>query len=324
MLTTSILCLLLAAPATSPAELERLAELGKRDIGVHDPSTIVRDGDRYYSFVTANGVGVIRSDDLVKWEPMPRIFEKSPAWVAEAVPGNRGHFWAPDVIRAKDGRWLVYYSISTFGKNTSAIALVTNKTLDSASPDYAWKDEGIVVQSRPGLHFNAIDPALTYDADGGLWMSFGSFWDGLRLIELDPDTGKRKGDAEPIAIARNHEIEAPFIYRHDGHYYLFINWGLCCRGAKSTYEIRVGRSEKITGPYVDKDGKELAAGGGTLLFGSEGPMIGPGHAGIVVDKDGREQFSFHFYDGTNNGKPMLGIRPLTWDAQGWPVLGEVR
>jgi arabinan endo-1,5-alpha-L-arabinosidase len=313
-------------PATAPTtqELATFARLGKRNVGVHDPSTIVREGDWYYSFVTGNGVGVIRSKDLIAWSPMPKVFERSPAWVAEAVPGNRGHFWAPDIVRGKDGRWLLYYSVSTFGKNTSVMALASNATLDANSPQYSWRDEGIVVRSGAGDHFNAIDPAVTYDADGRLWMSFGSFWDGLRLVELDATTGLRKGDAAPIPIARNPEIEAPFIYRHGEHYYLFVNWGFCCRGIASTYEIRVGRADAISGPYLDRDGRELARGGGTLLAKSEGPMIGPGHAGIFVDRDGSEQFSFHFYDRPSGGTPMLGIRPVTWDAQGWPVLGEVK
>jgi arabinan endo-1,5-alpha-L-arabinosidase len=306
----------------SPAAIEMLRKLGKRDAGAHDPSTIVRDGDWYYCFLTGQGVPVIRSRDLEKWEGQPHVFARSPDWVATAVPGNRGHFWAPDIVRAKDGRWLLYYSVSTFGKQTSAIALVTNATLDASSPDYAWKDEGIVVKSAPADRFNAIDPAISYDADGKLWMAFGSYWDGIKLIELDIATGLRKGDDTPVPLARNRDVEAAFIYRHGDHYYLFVNWGKCCQGVKSTYEIRIGRADRITGPYYDRDGKDLASNGGTLFLAGDGAMIGPGHAGIVTDAAGHEQLSFHFYDATNDGKPMLGIRPLTWDAQDWPVAGK--
>lgn len=306
-------------PAT-PEEVARVKRLGKRDAGAHDPSTIVRDGDWYYCFVTGIGIGVTRSRDLQTWTPLPPVFARAPAWVAEAVPGNRGHFWAPDIIRGTDGRWWLYYSVSTFGKNTSAIALATNKTLDPSSPDFAWRDEGIVAKSSRADHFNAIDPAITFDGDGRLWMAFGSFWDGIQLLELDAKTGKPTGAARPKTIARNREIEAAFIYHHDDYYYLFVNWGLCCRGIKSTYEIRVGRAKSIEGPYLDRDGKEMAQGGGTRFFASDAPLIGPGHAGIVRDANGQEQFSFHFYDGTSDGGPMLGIRPLSWDASGWPML----
>ena len=308
-----------ATVPASPAAIETLRRAGKRDAGAHDPSTIVRDGDWYYCFLTGQGVPVIRSRDLDKWDEQPHVFARSPDWVATAVPGNRGHFWAPDIVRAKDGRWLMYYSVSTFGKQTSAIALATNTTLDASNPEYAWKDAGIVVKSSPDENFNAIDPAITYDADGRLWMSFGSFWDGIKLIELDAATGLRKGADAPIALARNHEIEAPSIYQHGKHYYLFVNWGKCCVGVKSTYEIRVGRAVQVTGPYFDRDGKDLASNGGTLLLAGDGAMIGPGHAGIVTDAAGRQQLSFHFYNATNDGKPMLGIRPLAWDAEGWPV-----
>jgi arabinan endo-1,5-alpha-L-arabinosidase len=307
----------------SPDDIEALRKLGKRDIGAHDPSTIVRDGDWYYCFLTGQGVPVIRSRDLATWSEQPHVFKRSPDWVADAVPGNRGHFWAPDIVRAKDGRWLLYYSVSTFGKQTSAIALATNKTLDASSPDYEWKDAGIVLKSSPAANFNAIDPAVLFDADGRLWMVYGSYWDGIKLIELDPATGLRKGEDVPLGLARNRQIEASFIYHHGEHYYLFVNWGSCCQGVKSNYEIRIGRSDKITGPYLDRDGKDLANNGGTQFLATEGTMIGPGHAGIVTDAAGHEQISFHFYDGTDGGKPKLGIRPLAWDADGWPVAGDV-
>jgi len=101
-------------------------------------------------------------------------------------------------------------------------------------------------------------------------------------------------------------------------HYLFVNWDRCCRGTNSTYNIRIGRSREITGPYLDKDGKDLAQGGGTLFLGSDGPFIGPGHAGIF-DEDGHFWFSCHFYDGTQRGASTLAIRPLRW-TNGWPAL----
>ena len=231
-------------------------------------------------------------------------------------------FWAPDVARIGD-RYLLYYSVSSFGKNTSAIALATNTTLDPADPAFRWVDEGIVVRSAPPDKFNAIDPAITRDAEGRLWLVFGSFWSGIKLVELDPATGKRLTPAAPLhALAHQKEIEAAFIYRHGDHYYLFVNHGKCCRGLESTYHIVVGRAEKITGPYLDREGKALLAGGGTPVLDPDGPFIGPGHAGIYAE-EGREWFGCHFYDGTTpRGTPAFALRPLTWDAGGWPVVGK--
>jgi arabinan endo-1,5-alpha-L-arabinosidase len=289
-------------------------------VRVHDPSTIVKSKDEYWVFYTGRGVPSYRSKDLVRWEPGPRAFASPPSWVAEAVPENRGgmDFWAPDAIRLGD-TYLLYYSVSRFGRNTSAIAVATNPVLDPGDPKHAWTDQGIVVRSSPRDDFNAIDPAVTLDAGGRLWMSFGSFWSGIKLIELDPATGKRSAPDSPMhSLARHDAIEAPFIYYHEGSYYLFVNWGRCCRGVNSTYNIRVGRSPEITGPYLDREGKDLAGEGGSLLLETDGPFIGPGHAGIL--KEGEDYWlSLHFYDGTRRGASTLAIRRLRWDEHGWPA-----
>lgn len=312
-----------AATARDPADAAKLRAFGSRDIRTHDPSTLIACDGEYWIFHTGRGVPSWRSKDLVTWQEGPRVFEQSPAWVAQAVPENRNStFWAPDIIKAGD-RYLLYYSVSSFGKKVSAIALATNTTLDPASPNFQWRDEGIIVRSGTDTNFNAIDPALFRDRDGKLWMTFGSFWTGLKLIELDPVTGKRLApDTPPRALAHDRAIEAVFLHRRGEHYYLFINHGTCCRGINSTYHIRVGRSTAINGPYVDRDGRKLLEGGGTVLLESEGPFIGPGHPGITAI-NGREWFSCHFYDATQNGRPTYALRPLTWDSDGWPVVGTV-
>jgi len=175
-----------------------------------------------------------------------------------------------------------------------------------------------VIESGATNDFNAIDPQYFADHDGRLWLSFGSFWSGLKLIELDPNTGKRLAVDSPIyPLASYRAIEAPFIHRHEGRYYLFMNWDTCCRGLSSTYNIRVGRSDSVFGPYVDRAGKQLMDGGGTLLIGTSGPFIGPGHAGIVRS-NGAELLSCHFYDGTTSrGTARLALVPLRW-SEGWP------
>jgi beta-xylosidase len=307
----------------SPAEGAELRALGSRDIRAHDPSTLVRCGDEYWIFHTGRGVPSWRSRDLVTWQEGPRVFEQPPAWVAEAVPENRNsHFWAPDIIQVGD-RYLLYYSVSSFGKKTSAIALATNATLDPASPKFQWRDEGIVIRSGPATNFNAIDPALLRDRAGRLWMSFGSYWSGLKLAELDPATGKLLAPATtPHALAHDRSIEAAFIHQRGDYFYLFSSYGWCCRGINSTYHIRVGRSSTISGPYLDRDGRPMLEGGGTHVLASEGPFIGPGHASIMTLGD-REWFGCHFYDATQRGRPAYALRPLTWDAAGWPVVGKI-
>jgi arabinan endo-1,5-alpha-L-arabinosidase len=298
-----------------------LSAAGKRQLRVHDPSTIVKEGDVYWLFSTGRGVSAFRSLDLIEWERGPSVFPVLPDWITEVAASQRGHFWAPDVIRQNDRYWL-YYSVSAFGKNTSAIALATSPTLNPDDGQFGWKDEGIVVRSEEQDNFNAIDPAVTRDEEGRLWMSFGSFWSGIKLIELDPATGHRIAPDAPMhALARKKEIEAPAIYRHEGYYYLFVNWGICCRGVNSTYNVRVGRSQKITGPYVDRDGVDLREGGGTLFLESEGPFFGPGHVGIF-EEEGHHWVSVHFYDGTNRGQPTLALRPIRWEDDGWPVAGK--
>ena len=297
------------------------ARFGRGPLRVHDPSTIIRCKDEYWFFCTGVGILSRHSKDLVHWSSGPTAFSHPPAWATNAVPGNRGHFWAPDVIRLNQ-RYYLYYSVSTFGKNRSAIGLATNRTLDPADPAYAWEDAGLVIRSSPEDAFNTIDPGATMDLEGNLWLVFGSFWSGIKLVQLNPETGKRLLPDSPIyPLAHSNAIEAACIYPHNGHYYLFVNWGLCCRGVHSTYNIRIGRSDRITGPYLDKEGKDLLNGGGTLLLQTTDDFIGPGHAGILAD-NGKEWFSCHFYDGTRNGAPTLAVLPLNWTADDWPRLTQ--
>lgn len=284
---------------------------------VHDPSTIVKEGDTYRLFATGRGILSLYSRDLVHWERGPRVLDPVPPWTAEAVPGSRDYFWAPDVIRV-GACYLLYYSVSTWGSQTSAIGLATNATLDSESPQYRWVDQGIVIQSARKDPYNAIDPSVMQASNGKLWLAFGSFWGGIFLTELDPATGKRLDtNSAPVALAWKDAIEAACLYQRGDEYYLFVNWGQCCRGTNSTYNIRVGRSRSITGPYLDRQGKSLVEGGGTLVLETSGRFIGPGHAGILRE-GGTNWFSFHFYDRERGGQPTLGLRRLEWSTDGWP------
>jgi arabinan endo-1,5-alpha-L-arabinosidase len=309
-----------------------MEEMGKRNVMVHDPSTIVKCKDEYWVYCTAGrGVGSRHSKDLIHWTNGVAILTQRPEWLAAAVPANTGGFWAPDVTYLKD-KYLLYFAASTFGKRTSAIGLATSPTLDQMDPNHQWTHQGIVFQTHdanpadPSIkadNFNAIDPAIIVDGDK-LWLCFGSFWDGIKLIELNPATGLRITPDSPvygISESPKRDTEASYIYKHGDYYYLFVNWGKCCSGVASTYKIMVGRGKKITGPYVDKDGKDMAKGGGTLFLGSEGDFIGPGHAG-VIEADGKFWFSCHFYDGSpgSSSAGTLATRTMHWDADAWPQI----
>ena len=315
------LLLVLASPRTRAegTNNDALWQLGRRDISVHDPSTIVECKDEFWVFATGRGILSRHSPDLIHWTAGPPVFTRVPPWTTNTIRGNFGHFWAPDIIHLGN-RYLLYYAVSTWGKRTSALGLATNPTLDPSDPAYAWTDGGPVIQTSDANDYNAIDPSITTDANGGLWLAFGSYWSGIKLVELDPATGKRLATNSPIySLAHHDSIEASCVYHHGDFYYLFVNWGQCCRGVKSTYNIRVGRSAAITGPYLDKDGIDMMRDGGSLMLGSAGPFIGPGHAGIIVD-NGKDWFSCHFYDGMHKGAPTLAIFPLQWTAAGWPEI----
>ncbi|MGE7205760.1 arabinan endo-1,5-alpha-L-arabinosidase [Sphingomonas sp. NPDC019816] len=298
----------------------------------HDP-VLIRDGAHYYAYSTGQrGRGPLiarTSPDLVHWRALPSPLAAIPAWALAAVPDAR-EMWAPDIAKV-DGRYRLYYSVSTFGSQRSAIGLASAVTLDPASADHGWRDEGLVVASRPGDGFNAIDPAFARDRHGGQWLAFGSFWDGIQLVRLDPRTGKPAANAAIRTIARRaagdsegggNAIEAPFIVDHGGWYWLIVSFDRCCRGAMSSYHLRVGRARSIEGPYRDRAGRAMLDGGGTVLLraGPADRYRGPGHAGVLHDRDGRDYLIHHAYDAEAKGASTLRLARLRWDAQGWPIV----
>jgi arabinan endo-1,5-alpha-L-arabinosidase len=329
-----------AMPATGVSDPGYSSSPGQTDVPVHDPVMIRHDGI-YYLFATGRGVAVWSSRDREHWVKEAPVFAEPPAWAVAAVPGFKGHIWAPD-ISYHAGRYYLYYSISAFGKNTSCVGVATNVTLDPRDPRFRWEDHGKVIQSVPGqTNWNAIDPNLIEDAKGTAWLAFGSFWEGLKLVQLAPDRlhlaqplGRLptlasrwpNGFAEPAAgtgypkQAGDNAIEAPFIFRHGDHYYLFTSIDYCCRGKDSTYKMIVGRAASVAGPYVDREGKLLAEGGGTILLAGDERWHGVGH-NAVCSFDGVDYLVFHGYDATDEkGRAKLRILPMRWDKAGWPVV----
>jgi arabinan endo-1,5-alpha-L-arabinosidase len=298
---------------------------------VHDPVMIRQEGI-YHLFCTGKGITEFTSPDMINWEYEGPVFDAVPAWTRERVHDFEGHIWAPD-ISFHQQKYLLYYSISSFAKNTSCIGLATNKTLDRKDPQYHWIDRGVVIQSVPGKdQWNAIDPNLMVDDQGIPWLVFGSFWEGIKLVKLDSEysipaepqvwytLARRKRDFEiPERNPGNGAIEAPFLFRRNNYYYLFVSFDYCCRGINSDYKIMVGRSENITGPYFDKLGNDLFLDGGSLVLEGNSDWPGVGH-NAVSSFDGVDYLIFHAYDAADEGRPKLLIRKIIWDDAGWPFI----
>jgi arabinan endo-1,5-alpha-L-arabinosidase len=332
----SVLFAALAVGVSCRAPEPYVLEL-KGNLGLHDP-VIIKEKDTYYVFSTGGspwgGVIPIRcSKDLHNWTFYGYVFGELPMWAEEEIFGAMGA-WAPD-ISYYNGKYHLYYAVSTFGRNDSAIGLATNKTLDVNSPDYSWVDEGLVVRSHEGKDdWNAIDGNLVIEDKNNVWLCWGSFWGGIKMRRIDPETGKLSSkDTTLYSLARRprtnlHEtppvegaIEAPFIIRHGGYWYLFVSFDFCCRGAESTYNVVVGRSRRVTGPYLDRSGKPMLEGGGTSVIAATTPnWRGPGHEAVLQDAGG-DYLLFHAYKGLS-GRSYLQISTMVWE-NGWPRVGQL-
>jgi len=280
------------------------AQIGKPFI--HDPSTIAACDGKYYTFGTGGG-GLISEDG---W-----------TWNGGAVRPGGGA--APDILKIGD-RYLVVYGATgggLGGRHAGKILTMWNKTLDPKSPDFKYS-EPVEVASSDGVEDNdAIDPGLLLDpTDGRLWLSYGTYFGFIRLVELDPKTGKRVAGNKPLDIAI--DCEATDLVYQDGWYYLLGTHGTCCDGPNSTYNIVVGRSKKVTGPYLDNMGRGMLKGGGKMVLAAGGRVNGPGHFGRMIIDDGIQKMSCHYEaDLDQSGRSVLGIRPLLW-KNGWPVAGD--
>ena len=311
---------------------------------VHDPVMAYEDST-YYLFATGMGIQQMTSKDRQSWtvlrEPVMTVI---PQWAHDSVPGFTQHVWAPDIIRWR-GRWWMAYSCSTFGRNGSAIGLLSARSLSYP----IWNDEGCIVTSRENRdNWNAIDPNFVIDDQDQPWLVWGSFWDGIQLARLDTTMHIAKGE-KPRTIARRYNlnnptakaalpinpnppknptsdfagpnaIEAPFIFKHDGWYYLFVSWDYCCQGSKSNYRVAVGRSKSVEGPYFDRKGIDMRYGGGNLfLEGDKTNYEAAGHC-AVYHLDDQDIFICHGYSVAQQGASVLIQRPIRWTDDGWPEL----
>ena len=272
----------------------------------HDPSTIMECDGKYYTFGTGGG-GLISEDG---W-----------TWNGGGVRPGGGA--APDAIKIGD-RYLIAYSATgggLGGGHAGRVLTMWNKTLDPNSPDFAYTEPIEVAHSLDDEDCDAIDAGLLLDpTTGRLWLTYGTYFGFIRIVELDPKTGKRVEGNEPVNIAI--DCEATDLMYRNGWYYLLGTHGTCCDGPNSTYNIVVGRSRNVTGPYLDNMGRDMLKGGGKMVIAAGDRKTGPGHFGRYIEDDGVEKMSFHYEaDFDQGGRSVLAIRPLLWKND-WPVAGE--
>ena len=273
---------------------------------IHDPSTIMECDGKYYTFGTGGG-GLISEDG---WN-----------WYGGAVRPGGGA--APDAMKIGE-RYLIAYSATgggLGGGHAGRVLTMWNKTLDPTSPDFAYTEAIEIASSEVDEDCDAIDAGLFMDPETGrLWCTYGTYFGFIRIVELDPRTGARVEGNEPVNIAI--DCEATTIIYRNGWYYLLGTHGTCCDGVNSTYNIVVGRSRSVTGPFIDNVGRDMLAGGGKMVIDGEDRQFGAGHFGRYIEDNGVEKRSFHWEaDLDRSGRSVLAIRPLVW-VNDWPVAGD--
>ncbi|MCW8381910.1 arabinan endo-1,5-alpha-L-arabinosidase [Streptomyces justiciae] len=280
---------------------------------IHDPTVIKLKSGGYVAYSTGGIIGARLSKDGKQWDDAGNAFAEPPSWWYEY--NNTGDPWAPD-ISYRAGKYWLYYAVSSWGTNHSAIGVATS---DSGLPG-TWTDHGKVFSSETTDSWNAIDPGVI-KADGKLWMAFGSYWTGIRMVELDVRTGKAVEGTPVDHLATRpdapYAVEGPYIVKHGRYYYLFASYDACCAGVNSTYKIKVGRATDVEGPYVDSTGKSMLEGGGDLVLEGHGRYIGTGGQSVFKDK-GQDWLAYHYYDAEDSGTPKLGLNKLSWTKTGWP------
>ena len=284
------------------------------DTGTHDPTVVKTPSGGYLVAYTGANIQLKTSTDRTAWRNAGAAFPSGASWTT-GYTGGGNVLWAPD-LSYHNGQYYMYYAASSFGSSHSGIFLATSTTGASGS----WTNRGLVIETTTSSNYNAIDPNLIVDPAGQWWLSFGSFWTGIKLIQLNPSTGLRL-DSTVRGIAQrtgsSTAVEAPVIVRHGNFYYLWVSFDACCQGASSTYRVMVGRSTSVTGPYTDRNGTAMTSGGGTQVLAGHGSIHGPGHQAVLSDTAGEVLF-YHYY--ADSGASYLGINLIGYDSAGWPFV----
>ena len=292
----------------------------KGDIRVHDP-VMIKEGDTYYIFHTGKGISIKTSKDKIHWKNAGRVFDSShlPAWHKIDIPNQDGSLWAPDIHYSNE-KFYLYYSVSAWMNFNSSIGLSTNTTLNAADPKYKWVDEGQVIGYKNGGEgVNVIDPNFIAEKNGREWLFYGSYKAGLRAVELDPSTGKLLKDPPENIVITKSLGEGVFVIKGPQYYYIFASRGICCKGLQSTYQIVIGRSKAITGPYLNKEGASWIDNKYSLFLAGDSTEPGRGHNGFFTEGDSTF-IVYHAYTRSANGASLLNIKPLYIDKEDWPTI----
>ena len=295
----------------------------------HDPS-MVRFEDGYALMSTNNNLQLWTSEDAYSWKDHKSTVSAIPQWAFQYAPGTEG-IWAPDVYYM-NGEFRVYYCVSVFGKRSSAIGYQSTTSIVPGTSGYGWKDHGHVFHTTTSDKYNAIDADVVRDTEGNYWMAFGSFGLGIQLIKLDATTGYQANDDKTVYnIARRTSKasegaeEGPSLIEHNGKYFLFTAWDKCCQqGAnieQTTYKTAYGRADKVTGPYKDRAGYDMANGGGTILLERYGRYVGPGGGEAFQDLN-RVRFVHHYYDLNGDKYNHIHIRDVVFTDDNWVEMGQ--
>lgn len=287
---------------------------------MHDP-VMIKEGDTYYIFSTGKGVSIKTSKDRINWKNAGSVFspEELPQWHKNDIPEQDGHLWAPD-IHYRNGKYHLYYSVSAWMNFNSSIGYATNTTLDPEDPAYKWVDEGqIISYKNGGKGVNVIDPNIYVDKNGKVWMLYGSYQAGLRMVELDPETGKLKNKDPDITILTTSLGEGVYLLKGPDYYYIFASRGICCKGSESNYHVVMGRSRNMEGPYLNKEGESWVDNNYTLLLEGDEEEPGRGHNGFFTEND-TTFIVYHAYTMSADGASLLNIQPLYVDKEGWPSI----
>ncbi|KAK1148825.1 hypothetical protein N8T08_008710 [Aspergillus melleus] len=290
---------------------------------IHDPGLIQRESDgKYFRFSTGNKISYASASSIEgPWEAIGSVLPDGSSIDLE----GKDDLWAPDIQKVGNSYHL-YYSVSTFGSQNSAIGLATSPTMDEGD----WTDLGATgVQSDSSKNYNAIDANLFNDG-GTYYMNFGSFWGNLYQAPFNSAATKASSSSYNIAYdpAGSHEVEAAYLYKNGNYYYLFFSTGKCCGydtdrpAAGAEYKIKVCRSSSATGNFVDADGVACTNGGGTVVLESHGNVYGPGGQGVFTDSTHGPVLYYHYVDttiGYGDGQKLFGWNKIDFSS-GWPVV----
>lgn len=313
-----LLLTLIVGPAIAHAQNERNPLKG--DLRVHDPA-MIKDGNTYYVYSTGMGIPFKTSKDRIHWKNAGRVFSANniPAWFTKDIPKQKGDVWAPDIHYYK-GKYYLYYAVSAWMNFHSSIGLATNTTLNPNDPDYKWVDEGqIISYKNGGKGVNVIDPNVFIDKNGEVWLIYGSYKAGVRMTQLNPATGKLLHHNPHIIKLTSGLGEGSFVIKGPKYYYLFVSRGRCCAGLKSTYQVVMGRARKVSGPYLNKKGESMLDNKYSLFLAGDYQEPGRGGNSFFTEHD-TTFIVYHAYTRSANGAPLLNIKPVYMDKNGWPTM----